>query len=235
MSESIVELDEVHRTYSGQVAAVRGVSLTVERGELVAIVGASGSGKTTLLNLMGTLDRPDEGTVRIGGHDVSALSDRELSWLRAKRIGFVFQQFHLLPAVPIIDAVADGLLYAGVARRQRQAQAVQMLRRLGLGHRLDHPPGKLSGGEQQRVAVARACVGNPDLLLADEPTGNLDSTSGQHLIDLLLDLSTTGTAVVVITHNEELAAGLPRRIDVRDGRVVADHRLTTGGDGDDQI
>jgi putative ABC transport system ATP-binding protein len=173
---------------------------------------------------MGTLDRPDSGTIRIDGHDISKLKDYELSWLRVKRIGFIFQQFYLPPAVAALDAVADGLLYAGVPRRERRRRAGAMLERLGLGNRLSHRPEQLSGGEQQRVAVARACVGEPALLLADEPTGNLDSTTGEQLVGLLFELRAMGTAVVVITHNLELAAALPRQLEIRDGNIQADRR-----------
>jgi putative ABC transport system ATP-binding protein len=224
MTGSLMELSRVQRTYQGGVAAVRGISLSIEAGELLAIVGPSGSGKSTLLHLMGTLDRPDAGTVRLDGTDVASLRDHQLSWLRARRVGFVFQQFHLPPAVAALDAVADGLLYAGVPRRARRRRAAEMLERLGLGHRLDHRPDQLSGGEQQRVAVARACVGEPALLLADEPTGNLDSMAGDQLVGVLFELCAAGTAVVVITHNQDLAGGLPRQIEIRDGQIRADRR-----------
>jgi putative ABC transport system ATP-binding protein len=221
-AEPLVALDRVRREYDGGVVAVRRVSLRIERGELVAIVGPSGSGKSTLLHLIGTLDRPSAGTVWLDGYDVSTLTDRELSALRASRIGFVFQQFHLAAGVRVLDNVADGLLYAGVARRARRDRAEQVLFRLGLGHRLDHRPHELSGGERQRVAIARAAVGEPVLLLADEPTGNLDSQSGAAMLDLLLGLHAAGTTVVVITHDQEVAGALSRRVDLRDGAVVGD-------------
>ena len=219
----ILQLTDVHRSFgSPPVHACNGVSLSVDEGEFVAIVGPSGSGKSTLLNLIGTLDRPSSGTVSISGMDVSSLSDTDLSGVRSNLIGFVFQQFHLADGVTAVDNVADGLLYLGVARSERRARAKRALERVGLGHRLGHRPHQMSGGERQRVAIARAVVGNPPLLLADEPTGNLDSVSGASIVELLHDLNAQGTTIVVITHDNDLAAEMPRRVAIRDGRIVSD-------------
>ena len=214
----LLELREVRRSYgSPPVTACDGVSLSVDQGEFVAIVGPSGSGKSTLLNLIGTLDRPDSGAVIIGGMDVSDLGDAELSGVRASLIGFVFQQFHLSP-----DNVADGLLYRGVPRAKRREKAREALEKVGLGHRIEHRPHQMSGGERQRVAIARALVGSPALLLADEPTGNLDSRSGEAIVSLLRELNDSGTTIIVITHDNDLAASLPRQVMIRDGKVVSD-------------
>jgi putative ABC transport system ATP-binding protein len=219
---AVVELNEVTKTYPGGVTAVDTVSVTVEAGELVAIVGPSGSGKSTMLHLIGTLDRPSGGTVLVEGRDVSQMPDRRLSALRARRIGFVFQQFHLAAGVSALDNVADGLLYGGVPQAQRRRRARRALERVGLGHRLDHRPHQLSGGEKQRVAIARAVVGEPAMLLADEPTGALDSASGAGVIELLRELAGGGTTVIVITHDRDIAATLPRQVRMRDGRIVRD-------------
>jgi putative ABC transport system ATP-binding protein len=220
----LVQLAGVFKTY-GDVPALRAANLTIRRGELLAIVGPSGSGKSTMLNIMGTLDRPSAGTVCIDGHDIDDLSDRELSALRAQTIGFVFQQFHLAPGVPAMDSVADGLLYSGRPLRDRRALAERALRRVGLGHRLYHEPHQLSGGEKQRVAIARAVLGDPPLLLADEPTGALDSRSGAVVLELLHELHESGTTVAVITHDRDIASSLPREVRLKDGRIEFDSAL----------
>jgi putative ABC transport system ATP-binding protein len=221
-ADTIVTLRGVGRDYADGVTALRDVDLDIHRGELVAIVGPSGSGKTTMLNLIGTLDRPSFGQVVIDELDIAELSDREVSALRAWRIGFVFQHFHLAPGVSVLDNVADGLLYTGVRLRERRECAEAALRLVGLGHRLTHRPHALSGGERQRTAIARAVAGEPALLLADEPTGSLDSHSGEEVVQLLLELNKTGTTVVVITHEQVVASHLPRQVSMRDGRIVDD-------------
>jgi putative ABC transport system ATP-binding protein len=220
----VLELENVSRVYpsSPSVRALDQVSLALTAGELVAVVGPSGSGKTTLLHLMGTLDKPSAGTVRVTGLDVAALSDRELSGLRAVSIGFVFQQFFLAEHATALDNVADALLYAGTGIAERRHQAVRALQRVGLGRKLAARPTQLSGGERQRVAIARAVAGRPAIVLADEPTGNLDSAAGAALLDLLEELNAEGATIIVITHDHAIAARLPRRIAVLDGCIVAD-------------
>lgn len=229
MSEAaVLELDAVEKTYGSDppVAALQGVSFVIRSGELVGIVGPSGSGKSTLLHLMGTLERPSSGRVAITGLDVAGLTDRQLAAVRATRIGFVFQQFFLAEHSTTLENVADGLLYAGAPVDERRERAAEALTRVGLGDRLTARPTQLSGGERQRVAIARALVGRPAIVLADEPTGNLDSGTSRQIMQLIDELNAAGATIVVITHEHEVAARLPRRISLLDGRIVSDEEQT---------
>jgi putative ABC transport system ATP-binding protein len=217
-------LDGVLKQYPGGVAALRDVTVAVDDGDRVAVTGASGSGKTTLLTVLGTLERPTTGEVRVAGRDVAGASDRALAGLRAHRIGFVFQAFHLQETLSAVENVATGMLYTGRPHAQRRTAAREALDRVGLGHRLEHRPTQLSGGERQRVAIARALAKRPQIILADEPTGNLDSRAGAQVIELLHDLATEGATLVLVTHDVGIAATFPRRLDMRDGEIVADRR-----------
>jgi putative ABC transport system ATP-binding protein len=220
----VLEVDDVSKSYPGEppVEALRGVNLTIAPGELVGIVGPSGSGKTTLLQLMGTLDRPTSGRVRITGLDVAAMADEDVAYLRASRIGFIFQQYFLAERSTVLDNVADGLLYAGIPLKQRRQRALDALELVGLAERPDARPTQLSGGQRQRVAIARALVGRPAIVLADEPTGNLDQATGQSILTLVDQLHHAGSTIVVITHDHVIAERMPRKVEILDGRIVAD-------------
>ena len=222
----VMELIEVGKSYPGNppVEALRGINLIVRRGELLALVGTSGSGKSTMLNIMGALDRPTSGKLCVDGQDLSNFSDRELSTLRGSRIGFIFQQFHLIAGLSVLENVSTGLLYQGINRSLRMEKATQLLSRVGLGDRMTHLPHELSGGQQQRVAIARALMGDPAIVLADEPTGNLDSETSEEIMDLIHQLNEGGSTIVVVTHDGELARSLPGVVTLLDGVVKSDSR-----------
>jgi putative ABC transport system ATP-binding protein len=221
---SLIELERVSKSYPGppRVDALIDVDLAAAAGDSVAVVGPSGSGKSTLLHIMGALDRPSGGSVRLDGNDISGMSDKQLSGLRANLIGFVFQDFFLLSGTTALENVAQGLLYRGIATKERRERAAVALARVGLEERMDHLPTQLSGGERQRVAIARAILGNPAVVFADEPTGNLDSKTGAGIVDVLLDLNGAGTTVVVITHDREVAGRFGREVSILDGRIAAE-------------
>ena len=227
VATTVLDVVNVHKEYptTPPVHALRGVSFSIAKGELVSVVGPSGSGKSTLLHLMGTLDRPTSGDIIVAGYRVSELSDRDLSSLRAHHIGFVFQQFHLLSSLTPLDNIAEGLLYTGMPLRERRELAEIALRRVGMEHRLNHVTTNLSGGEMQRVTTARALVGNPSIVLADEPTGNLDSKNSDSIVELIEELHANGATIVVITHNHEIAERFPRIIGLRDGQVEYDSAM----------
>ena len=222
----VMELTDVRKSYPGNppVEALRGINLIVRRGELLALVGTSGSGKSTMLNIMGALDRPTSGKLCVDGQDLSNFSDRERSTLRGSRIGFIFQQFHLIAGLSVLENVSTGLLYQGINRSLRMEKATQLLSRVGLGDRMTHLPHELSGGQQQRVAIARALMGDPAIVLADEPTGNLDSETSEEIMDLIHQLNEGGSTIVVVTHDGELARSLPGVVTLLDGLVKSDSR-----------